>query len=409
MIPWRRVIALADMDAFFASVEQLDQPYLRSRAVVITSRHQGSCVISCSYEARSYGIKVGMPIFEAKQLCPLLVQCISRSDRYAEISDCIMHALKSKITPMIEQSSIDEAYLDLTAEQQLYESHQHMVEHIRCVVYQASGLSVSVGLSGDKTTAKFAAKQNKPHGYMIIPPHEACLALADVPVAELCGIGQGMQSFLAGLGVHHCQDMRNIPISVLSKRFGRIGRRVWYMCLGQDPDPVDVRYRQPKTLGHSKVLPPHTSNHATILAYCHYLTGRLAKRLRDHSLKSTEFSLGMKSYSRDWISQRMVLTQATNDNVIIQKLFLDWLNTYHKHHEAVSHLYITAMNLQQLQQLSLNGQQQSKINATLDAIHERYGLKGVMSARLVDVYQEINSVVPFGYHANKKLFSHTSV
>lgn len=403
MIPWKRAIALADMDAFFTSVEQLDDPFLRSRAVVITSHQQGSCVISCSYEARQYGIKVGMSLLEAKQHCSLLVQRVSRSQRYAEISDRIIHALKTQITPVIEQSSIDEAYLELTAEQGLYPSPQHMAEHIREVIYQSSGLSASVGLSGDKTTAKFAAKQNKPHGYMIIPPYESKLALADVPVSELCGIGHGMTRYLAQLGVHTCKDMQSIPISVLSKRFGRIGRRIWYMCLGADPHPVNSKLHQPKSLGHSKIIPPGTSNEHTLFSYCHYLTLRLAKRLRNHDLKSAIFLIGIKSKSRGWLSERITLDEATNNNPDLYKLFTVWINKTHYRHEVISKIFITATNLQTYSQKSLNNSKKKSINTTLDEIHKQFGLKGLMPARLIESYHDINPVIPFSYTAQNNL------
>ena len=207
----RRVIALVDMDAYFAAVEQLDDPFLRSKAVVITNHPKNSTIISCSYEARFYGIRVGDTLWDARKKCPSMVVKSSRSQRYGMVSDKIMQALAYHITPDIEQSSVDEAYLDLTFVKHLYPSFDVLAQKIQSTIYQASGLSASVGIGSNKTIAKYAAKQNKPYGYMVIPHEDSKLALSDVPVSELCGIGPGMTKYLSQLGIHYCKDIEKFP------------------------------------------------------------------------------------------------------------------------------------------------------------------------------------------------------
>src|SRR5262249_52372343 len=142
------------------------------------------------------------------------------------------------LTPDLEVFSVDEAFLDVTHCQQLFGTPVHIAKMARQLIHNVSGLPCSIGVSGDKTTAKFAAKLKKPNGFLIIPPWEAEARLANVPVTELCGIASGIGRFLRQYGVIYCGDMANLPISILAKRFGNIGRRIWYMCRGQDPDPV---------------------------------------------------------------------------------------------------------------------------------------------------------------------------
>jgi DNA polymerase-4 len=232
---WPRAIILADMNAFFASVEQQDHPEWQGLPVGITNGLQGTCIITSSYEARAYGIRTGMRVKEALKLCPDFIQCPARPQRYAGVSSNIMQSLQ-QITPYIEVFSVDEAFLDVTHCQKLHGRPEEIARRVKKIIYQVSGVLCSVGVSGDKTTAKYAAKLNKPDGLTVIPPWQSRQRLKEVPVTELCGIAGGIGRFLAEHGVHICGDMAKLPISVLARRFGNPGRRIWYMCQGADPD-----------------------------------------------------------------------------------------------------------------------------------------------------------------------------
>ena len=154
---WSRVIILVDMNCFFAQIEQQDNPFWRNRPVAVTNGIQGSTIITSSYEARAYGVKTGMRLKEARQLCPDLIQAPSRPHRYVKVSTRIMAALQS-ITPDLEVYSVDEAFLDVTHCQSLLGLPLQIAQLVKDTVSKASGLTCSVGVSGDKTTAKYAAK-----------------------------------------------------------------------------------------------------------------------------------------------------------------------------------------------------------------------------------------------------------
>ena len=153
-----------------------------------------------------------------------------------------------------------------------------------------------MGVSGDKPTAKYAAKLNKPNGLTVIPPWQARARLFDVPVTELCGINKGIGGFLAQYGVHRCGDMERLPISVLAKRFGNPGRRIWYMCQGEDPDPVQLNVPPPKSVGHGKVMPPDTRDHTVLLTFLMHMSEKVAARLRRHGLKAGRFFIGLQPF-----------------------------------------------------------------------------------------------------------------
>ncbi len=210
---WPRAIIHVDMNAFFASVEQLDNPELRGRPIGITNGGRGTTIITSSYEARKYGVKTGMRVKEALQLCPQFIQVPARPERYAAVSTVVMTALID-ITPDVEVFSVDEAFLDITHCQSLWGPPEGVAERVHQIVRAASALPCSVGLAGDTTISKYASDLQKPNGLTIIRPWETVERMHDVPVTELCGIGPGIGAFLAARGVHTCGDMAKLPIGV---------------------------------------------------------------------------------------------------------------------------------------------------------------------------------------------------
>jgi DNA polymerase IV len=372
---WPRAIILVDMNAFFAAVEQRDHPEYRGRALAITNGQQGTCIITASYEARAFGIKTGMRLNEARRLCPDLIQVSADPKRYVAASQAIMQAL-GQLTPDIEIFSIDEAFLDVTRCQLLLGTPEKIALRAKDLVYQASRLVCSIGVSGDKTTAKFAAKLHKPDGLTIIPPWEAKRRLQSVPVTELCGIKQGIGRFLAQHGVLTCGDMQKLPISILAKRFGNIGRRIWYMCQGADPEPVHCKVPAPKSMGHGKVLPPNTCDRELVAMYLRHMCEKLAARLRLHQFHAQHYFIGVRNYSLGWLGGHGQTIQATQDGKLIFQLGLFILNQ-HWHGEPVSQIQVTAVNPQQVHlQLDFFEQLDEKrqqLNMAVDAINQRFG------------------------------------
>ena len=210
---WSKIIMHVDMNAFFASIEQRDFIYLRNKPVAITNGLKGSCIITCSYEARAFGIKTGMRFIDAKKLCPKLIRRSSRPNHYAKISAEIMKVLKN-ISPDIEIFSVDEAFLDLTRYQKIYFSPFHVAYLIKHIIYNQFGLTCSIGISDNKSTAKFASKLKKPNGITLIKPQDAEKILSNYPVTELCGVAKGVKEFLKYHGVLKCKDMTDKPIGV---------------------------------------------------------------------------------------------------------------------------------------------------------------------------------------------------
>ncbi len=393
---WPRAIILLDMNAFFASIEQHDFPELQGQAVGITNGLDGTCIITSSYEARSFGIATGMRLKEAKKLCPHLIQRPARPERYAQVSKKIMAALND-ITPDVEVFSIDEAFLEVTHCQKLWGDPVKIGHMIKKKIYEVSGLACSIGISGDKTTAKYAAKCHKPNGFTVIPPWDAKEQLRHVPVTELCGIAEGIGKFLARYGVQTCGDMEKLPISVLAKRFGNIGRRIWYMCQGEDPDPLHLEVPAPKSMGHGKVIPPNTTDKKIILTYLLHMSEKLAARLRCHNMQAQHFFVGLRSYTKGWLGSQLKTTYPTHDGREIFKV-CNFVYFHFCVDEAISQVQVTALDPHpqnnQLDFFNFFDEKREQINQALDAVNNRYGEFALAPARLLRRSQMPNVIPP---------------
>ncbi len=392
---WGRAIVLIDMDAFFASIEQHDHPELRGRPIGITNGLTGTCFITCSYEARQYGIKTGTRIKQALQLCPDVIQVPARPYRYAEVSTNIMSALQN-ITPDVEVFSVDEAFLDITHCQGIYGDPTKIGKLVKDTVYEVGGVTCSVGISGDKTTAKHAAKRDKPDGLVVVPPSESREYLKNIPVTELCGIANGIGRYLGDRGVHVCSDMEKLPISELARRFGNPGRRIWYMAQGLDPEPLQQTVPAPKSIGHGKVMPPNTKEPAALKTYLHHMAEKVAARLRKHEFEAQHFFIGFLT-EQGWLARKFKTEEPTNDSYQIKALANDLLNHYWRG-QGCFQVQITALDPKdrghQLSLFSKRDIKREQINLAMDQINERYGEFTLAPANLLHRSDMPNVIAP---------------
>lgn len=393
---WQRAIILIDMNAFFASIEQLDHPEWRGRALGVTNGKDGTCVITCSYEARAYGVKTGMHLNEARRLCNDIIQVPARPERYVEVSRAIMQDL-TLLTPDVEIFSVDEAFLDVTHCQLLFGNPEKIGKLTKEIVFKASGLQCSVGVSGDKTTAKFAAKLQKPDGFTVIPPWESKARLRHVPVTELCGIKSGVGEFLAKHQVITCGDIEKIPISVLAKRFGNIGRRIWYMCQGADPDPIHKKVANPKSMGHGKVMPPRTRDRQIVETYLMHMCEKLAARLRRHAFHAKHFCAALRTHDFGWVGGTGQTMQPTNDGKEIFQLGLFLLEQQWRG-EPVCQIQVTALDPSnqglQLDFFNKPNEKRNQVNEILDEINDRFGEFTIAPVPLLTRSEMPNVIAP---------------
>lgn len=394
---WERAIVFIDMNAFFASIEQCDFPELAGQPVAVTNGELGTCIITCSYEARRCGVRTGMRLKEAKVLCPNIIKRSSRPYRYAEVSTKISDALQ-ELTNSIEVYSIDECFLDVTGSQRLLGSPEKIGKRAKQIVYEVSQLMCSVGVAGDKTTAKYIASINKPNGFGIVHPNESERFLSKVPIDKLCGINTGIKRFFSRYGVEVCGDMKKIPISVPGKRFGNIGRRIWLMCQGKDPDLVHSRVAAPKSIGHGKVMPPNTKDKVIIKTYLMHMCEKVATRLRRHELQADCFFIGLRTQDYGWLGGKYRTIKPTNDRKALFKLAMKFLADQW-FGEGIRQVQITALNPAATgEQMDLFAEEDNPISikqsAVIDEINNKYGEFTIAPATLLKRSRMPNVIAP---------------
>jgi len=234
--PIRKIIHI-DMDAFYASVEQRDNPELRGKPVAVGGQHRG-VVMAASYEARKYGVRSAMPSVTAKRRCPEIVFVKTRFEVYREVSRQI-RAIFADYTELVEPLSLDEAYLDVTADRAGLGTARATAEEIRRRIREECNLTASAGVSYCKFVAKLASDQNKPDGLCVITPERAQAYIAALPVSRFHGIGPVTARKLEGLGIHTGADLQERSLAELEMRFGSSGRWYWRICRGIDDREVN--------------------------------------------------------------------------------------------------------------------------------------------------------------------------
>ena len=228
----RRIIHI-DMDAFFASVEQRDDPALRGRPVAVGGSSMRGVVAAASYEARAFGVRSAMPSVTAARLCPELVFVRSRFDVYRAVSQQIREIFHAH-TPLVEPLSLDEAYLDVTDHLPPGRTATQTARDIRAAIARTTGLTASAGVSYNKFLAKLASDQNKPDGLCVITPDRGPDFVLALPVAKFHGIGPATAAKMQAMGIRTGADLRAQSLDFLARRFGKAGRYYWNIARGID-------------------------------------------------------------------------------------------------------------------------------------------------------------------------------
>ncbi|MBA2079485.1 DNA polymerase IV [Rhodanobacter sp. PCA2] len=234
--PSRKIIHV-DMDAFYASVEQRDDPALRGKPVVVAWKGARSVVCAASYEARKFGVRSAMPAIRAERLCPQAIFVPPDFTRYKAVSRQV-HAIFARHTELIEPLSLDEAYLDVTEARTALPSATATAEAIRAAIREETHLTASAGVAPNKFLAKIASDFRKPDGLFVVRPREVLDFLAPLPIGRLPGVGNVMEGKLVALGLATVGDLRTMPVEELEQRFGRWGRRLHELSLGIDEHAV---------------------------------------------------------------------------------------------------------------------------------------------------------------------------
>lgn len=401
----QRWILHMDMDAFFASIEQLDNPSLKGRPVIVGGGHRG-VVSTCSYEARRYGVHSAMPMTEARRLCPHAVYIRPRMQRYAELSARI-RALLGQFSPLVEMASVDEAYLDATGLERLFGSVERLGWQLKNAVKETTGgLTCSVGIAPVKFLAKIASEQRKPDGLFLLAPEDMTAFLHALPVKAVPGVGQHFVASLSALGVKTCGEVLRYSKAFWERRFGKAGLGLWERAQGIDPRPV-TPWAPPKSESAEVTLEENTRDRECLYTWLMRHAERVGMSLRRAGLAGRTVTVKVKYADFRKVTRQVSLPERTDSTAALYETARKILDGMELEGPVrLIGLKVSGFEAEPPLELSLLAEEKKtskagkrgKLDTAVDALRERYGGEAVMRGRLFATKEK----QPHGQTASQK-------
>lgn len=317
-----RLILHVDMDAFFASVEQLDNKSFKGKPVIVGGVSERGVVSTCSYEARKYGIHSATPIFIARKLCPHGVYLRTRMYRYKEVSKQVFNILKD-VTDIIEPLSIDEAYLDITSSR--FKSGIEAANYIKSRVLREIGLTISIGISYNKFLAKLASDWNKPNGIKVITKDMVPDILLPFPVSKIYGLGKKSVEKLNNMGIFTVKDLYDMPKEFYIEYLGKYGLEIYDRIRGIDNREVEAQ-RDRKSYGRERTLKIDTKEKEDLLEYLYDFSKEISNQLIRQNLEGKTITVKYKTEDFQSHTRSKTLNFYTNNFEEIYKVCEEILN-----------------------------------------------------------------------------------
>jgi DNA polymerase-4 len=339
-----RVITHLDLDAFYAAVEVLENPDLVGKPVIIGGSPGGRGVVStASYPARAFGVRSAMPTSRALDLCPEAIVLPPRHHRYREYSRRVM-AILQEASPLLEQTSIDEAYLDLTRQVTAWEQGVEIARQLQRRVREQVGLSASLGVATNKLVAKVASDQNKPGGLTVVQPGGEAAFLAPLPVSVLWGIGPVTAQRLAEGGVTTVGELAQLPEETLRARFGKHGRMMARQARGVDGRPV-VTEHEPKSISQERTFARNLSDIEALKQQLWQMSQRVGLRLERAGFAAGTVAIKLRYADFTTLTRQMRLSVPTGDEREIYRVALVLLKRVWQPGRAVRLLGVAGRHL----------------------------------------------------------------
>lgn len=374
----RRWIMHVDMDAFFASVEQRDDPALQGKPVIVGGKSRRSVVATASYEARAFGVHSAMPLSQAKRLCPHGCFVAPRFEAYREASDAI-HQVMLHYADAYEPISLDEAFLDISGMGNQYPTLGAIGRAIKEEIRSAVHLTASVGIAPNKFLAKMASDMKKPDGLCIIPYGRERAILAPLPVRRLWGVGEVTEKKLLAAGFHTIADIQEAPLEKLSALLGNQGTLLKALSLGIDERPI-ISSRQVKSIGDESTYEYDLTDRRAIDREIAIHSDIVAQRLRRHDLAARTISLKIRFASFKTIMRSLSLEEGTNLQETIDSACQALLSRIPLT-EGIRLIGVTASNLGAPLSIpslfSDKEEKRARAAKAMDSIQQKYGRKAL--------------------------------
>jgi len=332
------------MDAFFASVEQLDNPELRGKPVAVGGSGERSVVAAASYEARKFGVRSAMPSVIAKRLCPQLIFVHHHFDRYQEISSQIMEILKG-YTDLVEPLSIDEAFLDVTSDKKNIGSATIIARKIKAEIKNNTGLTASAGISVNKFLAKIASEIKKPDGLFVIPPEKAEQFIESLPVEKFYGIGKVTAEKMHKLGIHNGSELKQWDRVALVRNFGKAGIFYYDIVRGIDDREVEP-FSERKSVGTELTFEKDITTRFGIIAELYKIEKELMERLVEAGTTGRTVTVKIKFSDFRQITRSKTLPKHIRDFDALHKAVTEIRKQMNLEETRIRLLGVTVSNLE---------------------------------------------------------------
>ncbi len=377
-MPADRTILHVDMDAFFTSVEQRDRPELLGKPVVVGApADKRGVVAAASYEARKYGVHSAMPSRTAYRLCPQAVFLRGDHAKYSRESERVMAILR-QFTPLVEQVSVDEAYLDVTASLRLFGDGEQIAREIKRRIRETTGLTASVGIALNKFLAKLASDMRKPDGLMVITDADKLDLLRPLPIGRIAGIGKKTEPVFHEIGIHTIGDLQRFPIETLRVRFGVWADEMKARALGEDDRPVEP-YGEAKSISNETTFEKDVSEMKTLERTVWELADEVGRRLRAEGVRARTVQLKLRWSDFTTLTRRTTLPEATDDEGQIAEVAIQLMRRELKEPRPVRLIGVGGQNLlrspKQLDLLDRGSNRRDDLNRVADAVRARFGAK----------------------------------
>lgn len=386
-----------DLDAFFASVEQRDNPAYRGKPLIVGGISGGKgnsnrgVVCAASYEARKYGVHAGMPIWEARQKCPQGIFIPSQMNKYSEASKKFFQ-ICSTYTPLIEPLSIDELFLDVSGCESLFGSSEIIGRKIKKRVHQELGIKVSVGIAENKFLAKIATNLGKPDGFYIIPSKDIQKILYPLPVSSLWGIGKKTEELLKKSGIYLVEQLARMPDSILENLLGKNGEKMKLLAQGIDESPVTPPSKA-KSIGKETTFSTNITEKVVLVKELLKISQLVGYTARKKGYKGRTITLKIRFHNFITFNRSKTLENPTHIDDIIFKTVVELLDKVRHKKGGVRLLGIKLSNLtsgNERKQLKFLRDEEDKkddkleqLTQSLDKIREKFGTKAVTRASLL--------------------------
>lgn len=377
----QRYIAHLDLDSFFVSVEVVNNPTLKGKAVIVGGSKERGVVTTCSYEARKFGVKSAMPMRTAMKLCPQAIIVQGTRGEYTRYSRWVTDIIAAK-APLFEKASIDEFYIDLTGMDKFFDPYQWTIQ-LREEIISKTQLPISFGLATNKMIAKIATDEAKPNGYLFVEPGMEKIFLAPLPVNKFSGVGESTYERLKAMGIFTIQQLSETPIAALAKSIGKYGVDLWKKSQGIHEGVVQP-YHEAKSISTENTFEENQMDEAFLLSELVRMTEKVAYELRTDKKLTGCIAVKIRYPNFETTSKQTTINYTLRDDELIPVA----ISLFHQLYKKGQPIRLLGVKLSELTSHVLQGSlfennTKDELYKAIDAVKNKYGKTALQKARTI--------------------------